>query len=216
MFLTVAAALFVPQSMGTPLPSSAALSPAFGNLTGSPGDIVVLGIDIPNIDSSWWWVITSVRTDYLPSGAPGDILTDASAFSDYLSPYFLSAFFMNNTALAPGQTIYQGGGGQNNPGVGTPGVDAIGLGSFAISSAAAAGMLSFNLQLFYDVYDGNPFDLDPLAQGNLVTIGAQFDIPVSITVGASGVPEPPTVLLAGLALTAFGWVRVRSGRHAAG
>lgn len=179
----------------SPLTSATgSLNPPSENLTGSPGQTVVWGIDLKN-DTNEFWVITSVQSDYTETGAPGEIPAGPDFFTDYLSVNFLDSYVSAGLALGPGRTFHQGGDDpvDDPPTVGTPGVDAIGLASFAISTTALPGTLSAEIHITYDIYDGNPFALVP---GNYLG-SDQIDIDTSVTVNASGptAPEPSTATL---------------------
>jgi hypothetical protein len=172
------------------------LNPLDGALTGAPGDTVVWGVQAVNSDSTNWLLITSVQAPgYAGTGATGEIPDGASAFTDYLSVWFLNNFTSNALGLAPGQVIDQGFL-NGAPTVGDPSTTGVGLASFAISPTANAGQMGPEIQVLYDVYDDNPFTV-----GNFID-SEETDVNTSVTVdtgaapggGGSGTPEPATWL----------------------
>jgi hypothetical protein len=186
------AALLAIPGLASPLAPSGELFPVSGDLTGAPGDTVTWNVSLINTDALNWWAITSVQSTYLPnSGNAGEIpADDLNFFEDDLSGYFLNTFVFNGTMLAPGQDIN----------LASPG-DPVPLASYMISPTATAGEVTGTISIFYDIYDGNPFD--PNNPGNYLSSG-EFDVNTSVTAAIQGggnnggpgpaTPEPGTVL----------------------
>ncbi len=183
-----------------------AVSPLSGDLSGYDGQTVTWGVSLFNDDSSNWWVITGVSSDYASSGAAGEIPDGSAFFTDLLSNYFFDNFVANNTALAPGQDLNLVSAGSS-----------VDLASFAISPTAGIGTISGQLHIFYDTYDANPFDPDPNNTA-MQTGSGVFDIDTSVTSlgpnpnGVSAVPEPAPLwtLTFSAAVIAFAKTRRRS------
>jgi len=191
--MAMAALLAIP-AIASPLAPSGEISPTNGDLTGAPGDTVTWSVSLINTDALNWWAISSVQSTYLPnSGNAGDIpADDPNFFQDDLSDYFLNAFILNGTVLAPGQDIN----------LASPG-DPVPLASYMISPTATAGEVTGTISIFYDIYDGNPFDANN--PGNYLSTG-EFDVDTSVTAAildgggnnggpGSSTPEPGTVVL---------------------
>ena len=176
----VAAVLAAYVQAGT-LPGQ--LSPATGDLAGFDGTTVTWGVSLSN-NSGDWWVFTGVSSDYTSTGAPGEIPDGPNFFTDLLFPYFLDNFFFNNTALAPGQDL-------NLASPGSP----VDLASFAISPTADPGTVSAQIEIYYDIWDSNPFDPNNTSANQLGS--DEFDVNTSVTaLGPSplgSVPEPGTL-----------------------
>ena len=181
------------------------LNPLDGALTGTPGGAVVWGVQAINSDPNNWLLITSVQAPgYAGTGAAGEIPDGPNAFTDYLSAYFFNNFTSLGQGMAPGQIIDLGFS-VGTPTVGDPNTTGLGLGSVAISPTAAAGTLSADIQIFYDIYDGDPFN-----DGNLVFPSQETDVSTSITVdsgassaGPANAPEPGTWLTVATAMAAL-------------
>ncbi|HXS98507.1 MAG TPA: PEP-CTERM sorting domain-containing protein [Candidatus Limnocylindrales bacterium] len=170
------------------------LSPSSGDLAGFNGTTVSWGLRLSNDTVDQWWVFTGVASDYTSTGAPGEIPDGSSFFTDLLFPYFFTNFFLNNTALAPGQDL-------NLLSPGSP----VDLASFAISPTADPGTIPAQLHIFYDFYDSNPFD--PATGSSATQLGSdQFDVDTTVTAlgqlpQGSAVPEPGALwLMAGAGL----------------
>ena len=174
-------------------------------LVGYNGQTLSWGISLQNNDPNNWWVITGVSSDYGPSGQPDDIF---GGFTDLLTPYFFTNFFVNNTALAPNQDL-------NLASPGSP----VDLASFTISPNAAPGTIFGQLHISYDAWDMNPFDPNNPPPLNDQPVSGQFDIDTSVTsLGAAPTtpasrptPEPVTdwLVAGGLAVLV---TRLRSRR----
>lgn len=170
--------------MSAALPAlTISLTPADGEVFGSPGGTVSWGFTITG-DATNWLLITSVQS--------------ASPIEDVLS-VFAGA---NSYALAPGLAMPWTESA-------TPGlaVSAGALARFAIPAGALPGsVISGSLLVTYDLFDANPF-----ANGNFVSSGEFEPLAFRVNVAdATGVPEPGTfwvVTVAGLAL--IGRARLR-------
>jgi hypothetical protein len=200
--LVVMAALLATTGIASPLAPSGEIFPANGDLTGAPGDTVTWSVSLINTDALNWWAISSVQSTYLPnSGVPGDIpAADPNFFHDDLSDYFLNAFVLNGTGLAPGQDI-----NLLSPG------DPVSLASYMISPTATAGTVTGTLSIFYDIFDGNPYDANN--PGNYLGTG-EFDVDTSVTAAIQGgggnnggqgpvTPEPGTVVMCATGLASL-------------
>ncbi len=152
------------------------LNPLDGALTGTPGGAVVWGVQAINSDANDWLLITRVR-------APGYGGTDApNLFTDYLSVYFFNNFTALGLGMAPGQVI-DVGFSSGTPTVGDPNTTGLGLGSLAISPSAGDGELQpENIQIFYDIYDGDLFN-----GGNRLFPSQETDVLTSVTVDSGAV-----------------------------
>ena len=107
--------------------------------------------------------------------------------------------------MAPGQVI-DVGFSSGTPTVGDPNTMGLGLGSLAISPSAIAGNLPADIQIFYGVYDGDPFH-----GGNLIFPAEETDVSTSVTVdsGAAPIttPEPGAWLMVATAAAVLWTVR---------
>jgi hypothetical protein len=161
---------------------SVTLNPVDGALTGAPGGGVVWGVQAVNTDAAEWLLITSVQAPlYAGTGAPGEIPDGPNAFTDYLSVYVSNNFL----ALGPGGVIDRGFS-VGTPTVGDPSTTGIGLASLAISPTAAAGTVFAPILIFYDVYDGDPFN-----DGNFFE-SQETDVLTSVTVDQAAAPPADT------------------------
>jgi hypothetical protein len=187
------------------------LNPLDGALTGTPGGAGVWGVQAINSNVDNWLLITSVQApDYAGTGAPGEIPDGPNAFTDYLSVYFFNNFTANGQGMAPGQVLDLGFS-VGTPTVGDPNTTGLGLGSLAISPTAAAGTAPASIQIFYDIYDGDPFN-----DGNQLFLpnDGETDVSTSVTVDAgagpggdsSDAPEPGTWVMVAIALAML-WKR---------
>jgi len=192
------------------------LNPVSGDLAGFDGTTVTWGISLynntgdpnatdPNLVNPAWWVITGVSADYTSTGAPGEIPDGPNYFTDLLSTYFFNNFFLNGTALAPGQDLN----------LGSPG-SPVDLGSFAISPTADPGTIPAQLHISIDVWDANPFDPNNTSAVQLPSFQLDVDTSVTALGPLVATPEPGPLWQAigiGLVLAGARFRRKNTEKH---
>jgi hypothetical protein len=173
-------------------------TPAFnvspsGDLLGAPGSLIGWGFSLFN-DTNYI-EITSAQFCMEPVSFPACTAASQGSFTDYISQF-------SDIVLGPGEIDSQA----FNSSLLT------GLGSFAIDlSASNLAMDSGQIILTYNVFDGNPNNPGV----NLLLTDLTLSANASVTVDSSTVPEPGTLILVGMALTAFIGARLldKTSRH---
>lgn len=187
MRIVLVAVLFVVPCVAAPVVAL----PDGGVIIGTPGDLIGWGVIVTN-DTPYYLVVSSVVLAPVSDALPG-------LFVETLPVWFALNF---PASIAPGGTLVQGW---------VPG--SRGLGDVTLDAGAAAGSTFHLAVVGYDLYE--EVDLVTWA-GSDTALFEGAEVRVLADEGTPGVPEPSTLLLAGIGLVGIGWRLGRRERGLAG